>query len=576
MCHRLVVLGIVLSVAATILGGCGLDREQPAEPAAGGSVGMPNPASTYCEEQGYVVEIRTGADGGQYGVCIFPDGSECDEWTFFRGGCGPGVAAPMVVPDPAAARDAALEYVGTHYGEYAAPPDLIWAEKNVENITAERADFQYAASSWVIAVSLPLTTSAGTVYDVVVNDDGAGFRWEGQVDATGQVAETFVSIPIPDTSSPTSGLPVVAWYGYVVSAPEGSQYDDYLVALPEGVVEVGLDSLDKTVRAEIAALRDRQSPGNHAHFWGVLVCDVPDYGGCQLEVARIRPDGPGSFFDPDVVEGWEGVIYSGPPGPRSGGDDYFALVGDYPIQYGITADAALEDTLALYTQLESLRDSGAVVRVWGQVAAGVMDWNGTQIQVNRIEVVASPSGAVPPAPVWPAAPDDDLVTYVNADFGYQLRLPPNATVSESGITGFPSDELPEGMSADEYMAQLQAQHSSRLCVQIQYGLGYINIAAPSELYPAYFICGRTGVGAGELLEKTEGVVVGGQIYTAHGFEFVSSAVGAGESLLDHDETMVVELADGTRIEYGSLPVAGATYQDYVTTVPSTPLTLPTN
>jgi putative hemolysin len=50
---------------------------------------MPNPASIYCEEQGNKLEIRTAADGSQSGVCIFPDGSECDEWAFFRKECAP-------------------------------------------------------------------------------------------------------------------------------------------------------------------------------------------------------------------------------------------------------------------------------------------------------------------------------------------------------------------------------------------------------------------------------------------------------------------------------------------------------
>jgi len=49
---------------------------------------MPNPASVYCEQQGYQVEIRTASDGSQTGYCIFPDGSECDEWAYFRGECG--------------------------------------------------------------------------------------------------------------------------------------------------------------------------------------------------------------------------------------------------------------------------------------------------------------------------------------------------------------------------------------------------------------------------------------------------------------------------------------------------------
>jgi len=35
------------------------------------------------------VEIRTAEDGSQSGACIFPDGSECDEWAYYRGECGP-------------------------------------------------------------------------------------------------------------------------------------------------------------------------------------------------------------------------------------------------------------------------------------------------------------------------------------------------------------------------------------------------------------------------------------------------------------------------------------------------------
>ena len=50
---------------------------------------IPNPASVYCEEQGYKLEIVTAADGSQSGLCIFPDGRSCDEWAYYRGECGP-------------------------------------------------------------------------------------------------------------------------------------------------------------------------------------------------------------------------------------------------------------------------------------------------------------------------------------------------------------------------------------------------------------------------------------------------------------------------------------------------------
>ncbi len=52
-------------------------------------VNIPNPASVYCKQNGYELEIRTAADGSQSGVCIFADGSTCDEWAYYRGECGP-------------------------------------------------------------------------------------------------------------------------------------------------------------------------------------------------------------------------------------------------------------------------------------------------------------------------------------------------------------------------------------------------------------------------------------------------------------------------------------------------------
>jgi putative hemolysin len=58
---------------------------------------MPNPASVYCEQNGNKLEIRTAADGSQNGVCVFLDGSTCDEWAYFRGECGPA-AQPSLTP----------------------------------------------------------------------------------------------------------------------------------------------------------------------------------------------------------------------------------------------------------------------------------------------------------------------------------------------------------------------------------------------------------------------------------------------------------------------------------------------
>jgi putative hemolysin len=93
-------LAVLLSFSAACAPG-----DAPASPGTESFADMPNPASVFCEDQGGMLEIRTGADGGQTGACIFADGSECEEWAYFRGECTPGESAPppvapTVAPQP--------------------------------------------------------------------------------------------------------------------------------------------------------------------------------------------------------------------------------------------------------------------------------------------------------------------------------------------------------------------------------------------------------------------------------------------------------------------------------------------
>jgi len=66
-----------------LLSGCDANSEAniPLETAKAGvnDVNIANPAAANCEKQGFRLEFRTDSDGNQYGVCIFPDGSACDE-----------------------------------------------------------------------------------------------------------------------------------------------------------------------------------------------------------------------------------------------------------------------------------------------------------------------------------------------------------------------------------------------------------------------------------------------------------------------------------------------------------------
>jgi putative hemolysin len=78
-------LGLGLLGGVLLTAGCQGERtETPADPP-----GLANPASVYCSGLGYREETRSG-EAGEYGVCLFPDGGECDSWHFLAGRCGQG------------------------------------------------------------------------------------------------------------------------------------------------------------------------------------------------------------------------------------------------------------------------------------------------------------------------------------------------------------------------------------------------------------------------------------------------------------------------------------------------------
>lgn len=53
-------------------------------------IGLANPASINCTEQGGQLVMKTRGDGGQYGLCQFEDNQACEEWALYRGDCPKG------------------------------------------------------------------------------------------------------------------------------------------------------------------------------------------------------------------------------------------------------------------------------------------------------------------------------------------------------------------------------------------------------------------------------------------------------------------------------------------------------
>ena len=96
MNHR----GSFILYAGLLLAGMGLLAAcSPRQTNPGQAANIANPAAVYCEQQGGKSKIVTAADGSQGGMCVFQDGSTCDEWAYFRGECKPGEKFDPMVPD---------------------------------------------------------------------------------------------------------------------------------------------------------------------------------------------------------------------------------------------------------------------------------------------------------------------------------------------------------------------------------------------------------------------------------------------------------------------------------------------
>jgi hypothetical protein len=470
------------------------------------------------------------------------------------GACGGGDRAQegdLTTPETViTARDAVLSFVRAQYGDDAPSSGIVWSTEvtTPEGIIGSTT-YRSSGDGWVLDITYPIVAPEATIYAIELSNPNTGFSWQGQVDAQGRVTEM---------GAETTEITATAWFGHISNAAEGSGVESVFVLNPPGDSDLGLAGANETIEAEIARLRDAEGAEEFVHVWGTVTCDKDDLDGCTLVADRLRY---GQFVtDPEPIEGWEGVIYNGPPGPRSGGDDYFALAGDFPAQFGVWA--ADEGLLG---QLEDIRDTGMVIRVWGQMIVGSLDWNGTQIQVERFEIVADSIAQIPPPPDW-SSPENGWMTYTNDRYGYQISYPPEASLEEMGIHGYPTDEngmpvggLPDGVTLETYFDYLEETYGDNLCIQITYALGYLTISVPENEGFRYATCGRTGVGVATITDIEQQVVVDGQTLTATGIDVQAG----GETLDQHNETLYLLLPDGTRIEFGSRPVADATYQDYL-------------
>ncbi len=166
----------------------------------------------------------------------------------------------------------------------------------------------------------------------------------------------------------------------------------------------------------------------------------------------------------------------------------------------------------------------------------------------------SPAGGAPTAiPGW--------LTYTNAYLGYQFDYPPEAVISAVGVTGYPTEELPAGMTPDQYFALLEQTYPPQLCVDVQLPIGFLTIGAPQDRGGKYSTpCGVSGIGAYTIVNKTETITVGAEALQAGGMEIYDPQ----QNNLFKAEVYYLTLGDGTRMNYGGDWLQlGRTHDDYL-------------
>ena len=85
--------GIVFVIVFSITAACSPMVIQTAAPVPGLHEDEPqiaNPASEYCLQKGGELTIEKRGDGGEFGVCVFEENRQCEEWALMRGDCPVG------------------------------------------------------------------------------------------------------------------------------------------------------------------------------------------------------------------------------------------------------------------------------------------------------------------------------------------------------------------------------------------------------------------------------------------------------------------------------------------------------
>lgn len=131
-------LWIVALLAVATLAGCNLNKTPVENPDENAEIA--NPASVYCEENGGTLTLEEWA-----WLCMFEDGSYCEEWAYYNGECQPGDIIYNAVEDtlPEDAKTSLTdeeleEVIDTHF-----PKGYTYSVYNTETEASSEWEYTY-------------------------------------------------------------------------------------------------------------------------------------------------------------------------------------------------------------------------------------------------------------------------------------------------------------------------------------------------------------------------------------------------------------------------------------------------
>ena len=131
-------LWIVALLAVATLAGCNLNKTPVENPDENAEIA--NPASVYCEENGGTLTLEEWA-----WLCMFEDGSYCEEWAYKNGECQPGDIIYNAVEDtlPENAKTSLTdeeleEIIDTHF-----PKGYTYSVYNTETEESNQWEYTY-------------------------------------------------------------------------------------------------------------------------------------------------------------------------------------------------------------------------------------------------------------------------------------------------------------------------------------------------------------------------------------------------------------------------------------------------